>query len=200
MTIRSGMTELVQLVRQYAQAGTAEYTLGTDTYWSDAHLQDVLDRNRTDAYRESLAYEITYTDANIAQYLDYYFEYGNAERASSGSAIWQVEDAAGSAIGTATYDVEYGARHITFNNSTAGSALYLNYHYYNVEMAASDVWQMKAANVAGNFDVRTDNHDLKRSQKFDQYMKMASYWRARALSSQGANTGESYLIRSDVNP
>lgn len=199
MAIRQGMTDLIQLLRQWGQAGTADFTIGSDTYWSNEHLQDTLDRNRSDIYREPLTSQVIYS-GGTALYQDYYFERGHVEQATSGATAWQVEDGAGSAIGTAEYTPNYNSKHLRFAADTGGSALYLTYRSYNVEMAASEVWMQKASSVSESaYDVSTDNHSIKRSQKVANYMNMANQWRARALSSVGGNTGESYLIRSDVN-
>ena len=44
--MRSTMTDLVNELREMTSAGTADYTLGTITYWSDDDLQGDLDVNR----------------------------------------------------------------------------------------------------------------------------------------------------------
>lgn len=199
MTARYGMYNLILRVRSGAAAESDEFTFAGETYFTNDHLQDKLDANRRDIFYEALDYEVSYDSGNVAQYVDYYFDNGNVEELSSGTAAWNLQDASGSAVGTADYSVNYNARHIRFAANTYGSAFYLTYRAYNVEAAIADTWDFKAANVAQLFDVSTDNHSLKRSQKFDMYMKMANLWRARALSSQGANTSESYLVRSDVN-
>ena len=45
MALRTGMTNLVARVRALTGAGTAEYTAGSVTYWTDDHLQTILDSN-----------------------------------------------------------------------------------------------------------------------------------------------------------
>lgn len=199
MTIRAGMVDLVTELRGMTAAETDEFTLNGETYWSPDHLQDVLDRNRQDIYRELLTVQTRYTDSNVALYQDYYFAAGHVENALSGTFCWRLENSAGSMVSTADYIINYQARHIRFNQTTGGSAYYLNYRAYNLEMAAADVYDRKASSVASRFDVSTDNHSLKRSQLYDMYTKEATKWRARALSSQANNAGESYLVRDDVN-
>lgn len=197
---RLGMSDLITRVRQYSQADENEYTLAGETYWTDDHLQDVLDRNRLDVWREPLLPEPSYNNGGTVEYYDYYFAQGNAERAESGSIIWQLENSVGSAIGTGDYTVNYHAKHIRFSADTAGSAFYLTYRSYNPEMAAADIWDAKAANIANRFDIRTDNHDLKRSQLYTMYTKEATKWRNRALASGGAGgSGFKMLTRSDLN-
>ncbi len=199
MTARLGMLNLLYRVRAGAAAEYDEFSFAGETYFSNDHLQQHLDANRLDVYREALTPQVTYDDTNTAQYFDYYFTGGNIEEPASGSEAWLLQDSAGSAWGTADYTVNARAKHIRFAADTGGSAFYLTYRTYNVEMAIADVWDAKAANAAASYDVSTDNHSLKRSQKYDMYTKEASKWRARAISSQSMNASESYLIRSDVN-
>lgn len=199
MIVRQGMTDLIQLLRQWGQAGVSEFTIGSDTYWTNKHLESVLDRNRTDIYRERLTVEPIYSGGSLI-YQDYYFARGHVEQLTDGSQIFRLENSAGSIVGTADYTVEYEARHIQFDSNTENTVYYLSYRSYNVEMAAADVWQQKAASISESaYEISTDNHTIKRKEKLASYLQMASLWRNKALSSIGGKTSEKYLIRSDVN-
>lgn len=191
MTLRAGMRELVTQVRQLSSAELDEFTLAGQTYWSDDHLQSELDKHRADVTREKLAIR-SYDNAGTVEYYDYYFVLGNPEHAEGGTAVWRVENSAGSTIGTADYTVNYDAKHIRFTANTQGSAYYLSYRAYDVNRAAAGVWRKKAANVANRFDVSTDNHDLKRSQ-----LRAAYIAEAQALEA-AAGGREMRLIRSDA--
>jgi len=173
--MRAGMYDLIQRLRQLAQASSDEYELHGDTYFSDDHLQDVLDRNRSDIYEEILE-PIPQFVAGETIYRDYPFAGTNAETAASGSAVWVLRDSDGSDVGTANYTVDYMNHRIRFTANTDGGLRFLTYRNYNLNRAAAEVWRMKAANVAGRFDVRSDNHDLKRSQLVKQYLDMAKYY------------------------
>ena len=87
MTIRSGMTELIRLIRQLAQAEDGEYEVAGETYWQDEHLQDVLDVFRTDVYEESI-YPVPQFISGATVYQNYYWENPNVERADSGTALY----------------------------------------------------------------------------------------------------------------
>lgn len=182
MTVRAGMTNLIQRLREDASAATGEFVLAGGTYWSDDHLQRELDRHRREIYQEAMSPVVTYDNDGNPQYFDYYWRRGNVEEATSGSAAWELENVNGSAIGTADYNIDYNTQHIQFLTSTDASLLYLTYRSYDMNRAAADVWEKKAANVANRFDVKTDNHDLTRSQLFKQYMQMAAKFRRRAGS------------------
>lgn len=179
MTARASMANLILELRQRCEAGTAEYQLGSQTYWSDDHLQAVLDRQREDLKRVSLVMSPDYSGGS-ALYYDYYWPRGDYVEDVDGGTAWRIEDSTGSAIGTADYTVNVAARHIRFGSDQQGQARYLTYRVYDLDRAEADVWDKKAANVASRFDVKTDNHDLKRSQLEAHYRTKAADARRRA--------------------
>lgn len=192
--MRDGMSNAVQELRRRCDAGTAEFMAGTVTYYSDDHLLATLDRHRSDLRRQHLRMEPTYSGGQVV-YQDYYWERGDwIEEAASGAAAWVVEDSAGSAVGTAGYSVNYSAKHLRFSADTTGIAYLLSYRTYDLDRAAAEVWEDKAAHVADRFDVKTDNHDLKRSQLRQSYLAMAANFRRRAPVRSRERT------RGDVTP
>lgn len=179
MPARNGMLDLIERVRLLTDAGTAEHTVQGVDYYSDEHIQERLDRSRMDVYRERLTLQTEYS-GGTAIYKKYYFPTADVERADSGSAAWLVEDYQGSAIGTASYTPYYDAQYIEFASNTLGSAYYLTYRQYDVERTAAQVWREKAAFVASRFDVKTDNHEIKRSQLRQAYLENAKLFEAQA--------------------
>jgi len=53
---------------------------------------------------------------------------------------------------------------------------------WDINQAAADVWEEKAAAVAANFDFAADGGDYKRSQAYAQAMQTARFFRARRQS------------------
>lgn len=192
MAVRDGMANLIQRLREDCDAGTADFTVAGGTYWTGEQLQRQLDLQRTDVYREAIAPTETFVN-NESQYFDYYWRFGNVEEAASGSAAWRLEDANGSALGTGQYSIDYDAKHIIFPSTTDGSTYYLTYRTFNVNLAAAEVWEKKAANVSSKFDVSTDNHSLKRSQLRAAYLENARQLRKKA----GGRSRQ--MMRSDIN-
>ncbi len=192
MTARAGMFNLIQKLRELANADESEFTLGGATYWTDSQLQDKLDARRSDLYGEAVYPTGTFVNGE-SQYLDYYWRCGNVEEAESGSAAWLLQDSNGSAIGTGDYTIDYHARKISFPASTDGQTYMLTYRTFNLNQTAADVWEIKAGNVANRMDIATDNHDLKRSQLYAHYTAMAKKFR------QAAGGQVKQMIRSDVN-
>ncbi len=179
MTARTGMDNLINKLRARSDAGTADYVSGGITFWTDDQLQEILDENRSDVIREPLELHPEQIGGS-AVYFSYSWSRRWAEEAASGTAIWRVDDSAGSLIGTASYTPEYGAQTLRFTANTGGSAYFLTYRAFDMDRAAADVWEQKAASVATRFDIKTDNHDLKRSQLAQQYRDMAAQFRRRA--------------------
>ena len=188
---RSGMAELIQRLRALTATGTADYTVGTVSYWTDDQLEDVLDRRRTDLRRDPLTLE-PLLDGGTTRYYDYYFARENVEGTASGTAAWRVENSNGSTIGASNYSLNIDSRVISFTTDTLGTAYYLSGRAYDMERAAADVWEQKAADVADRFDLEIDNHNMKRSQLYDHYMKMATQFKRRAKPVVGR------MVRSDA--
>jgi hypothetical protein len=194
MTIRAGMTTLVQRLREAASADEGEFALGGGTYWTDTQLQQKLDLQRQDIYAEVIAPTPTY-NGDTVEYLDYFWRFGNVEEAESGSAVWLVQDGSYNAVSTADYSVDYDARRISFPATTDGANYLLTYRTFNVNLTAAEVWEIKAANVANRFDIKTDNHDLKRSQLEATYTRKAQEFRKKG----GANVRVKQMYRGDLS-
>jgi hypothetical protein len=179
MTARTGMTNLITQLRALTSAGTADYTLGSETYWSDNHLQDRLDMARVDLNRVPLTPDPEY-GGGTPYYHDYYAPVGYLEEADSGTAVWSVEDSDGDEAGTANYTVDYLRGLIRFSADQSGTAYYLRARSYNLNRAAALVWRVKAAHYAERFDISTDNHSLSRSQLVKQCIDMARAYETQA--------------------
>lgn len=194
MAARDGMANIILALRAFAQASTSEYTLGSETYFTDDHLEDVLDRHRRDVFFYPLVAEARVNTAGNAQYFDFYFEGGYWEEANGGTAVWLIQDGTGAHIGTASYTVDYAAGFVRFTTDTQGTAsYYLTGRKYDLNRAIAYVWRQKAANVANRVDFESDNHMFKASQLAEHYLKMASQYEREA----GASFRR--LTRSDVN-
>lgn len=173
---RSGMLDLIQQVRGLTFASVNEYTLGTHTYWDDDDIQALLDAHRREGIYD-LMQPIATQAAGSVIYTDYRIGNANVE---AGTAVFIVQDGAGSAIGTAAYSVDYALGRVTFGTNTAGSARYVSYRAYDVYAAAADLLTQWAAREARAFDYTGDGQSLRRSQKCTQLQQMADEYRAQA--------------------
>ena len=103
---RTTMATLITSLRGLTQAGINDYTVSGLSYWTDNQLQDVLDAHREDVYRAPM-YAVQVYNGGSVEYHDYHSGYSNLEATSGGTAIFYVEDATGSAVGTALYTPDY---------------------------------------------------------------------------------------------
>jgi hypothetical protein len=189
---RAGMSDLITQLRALTVAGTADYSVGITTYWSDDQLQTVLDQHRTDFSGLPLSLVPRVTNG-IMSYYDYYIpDHEFIEGTASGMAAFTLADSAGGTVAFSAYTLNLDARHLLFSSDTLGTVYYLRGRAYDLYRAASAVWERKAADVWDAFDLKTDNHDMTRSQKYDHALKMAKQMRARGGWKSGA------MVRSDV--
>ena len=172
---RSGMSELITELRGMAEAGTADYSLGASTFWSDDQLQDLLDSHRTDIIFQSLNVYPTVVSSGSASYKDYRSDYGYLETTTGGTAIMYLQDSTGATVGTANYTPDYRRGKFEFTADQRGTAYYLTGRSYDLNAAAADVWNRKAAHYAPtSFDFSTDNHSVSRSQIYAHCKEMAA--------------------------
>ena len=172
---RTGMQTLIDTVRGYANAGTAEFTLDNTHYWDDVELQRVLDRHRQDVVFAEMIPVQSYSGGTPI-YLEYQAGYNDIE---SGTAVFKIENADGTVGG---WTMDYARGVATFATDQGGSAYYWTGHTYDLDAAAADIWRLKAANVANLFDFTTDGHSIKRSDKRKEYLAMADYYQNRSVN------------------
>lgn len=173
---RAGMADLIQRVRSLTYAGTAEYTLGTASFWDDDQIEQVLDRHRMDIFRERLTREPTYIGGGSVEYRIHYSSFSNLE---AGTALF-IEDSTGENRGTATYSVDYARGRVDFTQDQAGTALYLTGRCYDPFGAAAEVLEQWAASEARQFDFSADGQSFQRSQKAESLREQARLLRKRA--------------------
>ena len=188
---RSTMTNLIQTVRGFAQAGTAEYTAGTVNYWSDDQIQEVLDRHCYEVRSETLESFPVTVSGGTTQWKDYQSAYRWFEATDGGTARFIVQDSTGSTITSYTAQAQRGL--ITFNQNTGGTVYQLTGFAYDVYGAAADIWTQKAAQYAVKIDFKTDNHEVRRShimQNID--MMIARYTSMSGAPYQSSNVATIY--------
>jgi len=169
MALRTGMQTLIDTVRGYSNAGTAEWTNDGMTYWDSEEIQRVLDRHRQDVIHGQLDAVQSYSGGSII-YKEYHTGYGDIE---SGTAVFKIENASGTVGG---WSMDYTRGVATFATDQAGSAYYWTGSTYDLNAAAADIWRIKAANVARLFDFSTDGHSIKRGELRKTYLEMADYY------------------------
>lgn len=176
MTARTGLSDLITILRGYCNAGTADYSAGGTTFWSDDQIQTVLDRHRAEITNRFVQPVPRVITGGAIAYYDYYIGIGNWE---SGTAL-AVENGQGQAYGTALYSVDATRGIINFPSGTGGSIVAITGHAYDVNSAAADLWRVKAAAYASSYDFSTDNHRMNRSQLIKNCFDMANLYEEMA--------------------
>jgi hypothetical protein len=198
MTLRAGMHNLIQRVRVLGAAGTADFSIGGITYWSDDEIQNRLDQHSRKVVREQMALEAEWRGNGSAVWFDYFWQLKDVEESGSGTVLWSVQDSAGSVIPRGDYEVNYQQRKVTFDADTGGTVRLLTYTAYDIYAAAADIWDEKASYVASAYDVKSDNHDLKRSQLRAAYQKQAETLRKRSYYAGKISGGSGRMWRGDM--
>lgn len=176
--VRSGMSAIIRKLRGMTNTALDDYEVSGVSYWSDLHLQEILDDSRVDFYEMELR-PIPKTVSSHYVYLRYDAPHGNLETIASGTVNFALTLSTGEQAGTADYSVDYVKGIITFNANQGGTAWFLSGRSYDLNTAAADVWERKANYFAMSYDVKTDGHDLSRSQLFKQAREQAEYWRGK---------------------
>lgn len=202
MAIRSGMQNLVDRLRAFTNAGTAQYTAGAITYWTDNHLQDVLDRHVTWVVEDRL----TWYPQNIngtAQYFTAQSSYRDFEEAESGTSRWQIRQTNGTAEGTANYTADYENGRVTWSTNQAGTVSFtLTGYSYDVHAAAVEVLRHKLAFVDLWYDFDADNQSFSRSQVVKNLRELIDEHQEQVggnLAGASGNVRFSSFVRTDVN-
>lgn len=202
MAIRSGMTNLVDRLRALSNAGTAQYTAGTVTYWTDDHLQDTLSRHETWVVEDMLTW-VTQNIGGTAQYLTALGRYKDLEEAESGTTRWQVRSSVGVSEGTANYTADYVTGRVTWSTDQGGTAYMLATAYsYDLYGAAVDVLEHKLAFVDLWYDFEADNQTFNRSQIKDSINDLIANYRRHIGDNLPGKSGDvfvSQLVRTDIN-
>jgi hypothetical protein len=196
------MQNLVNRVRTLTRAGTAEYTAGTVVYWTDNHIQDILDSNVTFAVDSPLAWLPQTISGGSAVYLVAQAEYRDTEEIASGTARWIIRNGAGAEVGTANYTPDYRAGRVVFSADQSGSAYYLTCCSYDVYAAAADLWLERLAYFNEWYDFRADNQQFTRSQAWEHAQKMEQAMRGKAGQNlvivAGGDLRASEFVRVDL--
>lgn len=198
--MRTGMMNLVERLRALTNAGTADFTIAGQSYFSDDHLQDVLDGNVTLVEDYPLEWipdtigggSIEWHRAKVGDYRDF-------EEAASGTTQWIIRDATGTQQGTANYTPNYIDGQIRFTADQGGTIYYLTARSYDLYSAAADVWLRRQAYYSDWVHIASDGQQFSWQHAFEHAVTMEKTMRARAgqNKTRGA-TRHSSFVRSDL--
>ena len=194
MTVRDGMAGLIRRLRQMTESGAADYSLAGETYWSDQHLQDVLDQHRVryDGIPLALRPEMV-AGASVYKRYEIPRQVGNfVEGVAGGAPVFRVFNSAGVNADTEDFSFNENDLSITFAEDQEGITYYWSGYGYDLQSAAREVWLMKAAHAYTAINFRADDHTFDREAIHQHCLGMARVFGYQ----QGARLGR--LVRSDL--
>jgi len=185
-TARAGMQDILIQLRAMCNAGISDYTIAGIPYWSDAQLQTVLDRHRTDIFQR----ELSVVDELLGGAYNY-THYSIGDTYLESGANFYLFDENYNQI-TTGFTVDYILGLVTFTASTNGLPRYATYRTYDINAAASEVWRSKAAHFAEMVNFRAGNQSVNLSDKVKQALQMADYYgnlrQIRSISLERSDT------------
>lgn len=183
---RTGMNDLRDELRLMTNAGTADITAGTLTYFSDNQLDTIFDRHSVNFIHSEIEAEYPqFLSGNVLSWTQYPIGYDHVEQSTGGTAIFIVQNNSGGTVSASDYSVDYTRGIVTFNADTKGLEYYVTGFAYDIYAAAAEIMQMKANAVSNQFDFSTDNHSVKKSQVYTNHIKQMDYFRSKSKNSGG---------------
>lgn len=207
MTIRAGMSNLVNRVRALTGAGTADYTAGSITYWTDNHLQDALDRHARFVVSSPLTWIPETIPGGTAVWWNGQLAYRDIEESPGtvDGSRFILRDGTGAAIGTANYTLDAQAGRVSFGTiNQGGTAYYATLYTYDVCAAAVDILRERLSSVNSWFDFSADNQSFSRSQVRTNIREMMTDLRGciggNVVGKVSGDVHTSEFVRTDLNP
>lgn len=199
MTARATQAQLIQELRDITNASGTLWTNGTATYWDDAHLGQVLDMYRVDFERVLMQPNPSPAAGGSLSWFNYYLPHKMLESAS-GTTIFTVFDATGSAIAGTAFTVDYRRGQVAFTTNTGGSTYFASGRSYDVYGAAGEVLERWAAHEMLSFDFSADGQSFRRSQKIENLKAMAVDCRGKAWPQKISTVRSDLVGQGAINP
>jgi hypothetical protein len=188
------MASLISILRGFTNAGTADFTVNSTAYFSDDHLQSVLDRYKTIIRESGLTVSPMKNSGGTIVYKEYQTPAKWLETTDGGTAQFVITDVSGTVQASTGYTADYESGRITFVSDQANASRYLTANSYDIYAAAADVWRQKASTYATMIDFSTINQTIKRSHIVAQCEAMAKRYESMATSG-GASSVD--MVRGD---
>ncbi len=201
MAAREGMANLIKRLRVLTQAGTADFSVAGESYFTDNQLQDRLDAHATLLEGAALTWLPDTVAGGASAYHRAKAGWRDLEGAESGTIYWRVTDSLGNLQGTADYTSDYVRGEVRFSANQGGTAYYLTARSYDLYGAAIDVWQEKAAYYSDWYEFQSEGQRFSRQQAYEHALKQVE----RLATKTGSNEepGElrfNVFQRTDLNP
>lgn len=171
---RTSLAPLITRLREMTSADVDEFTLDSQTYFSDDHLQAVLEAHSTHHSRaplypigEFINAEMVYRRYPLPYYLIW------LEGAGDDSAYLLVD---GTGASAPAHTVNTDSRQVIFDAPTDGRTFYLSGQAYDLHLASAHIWRQKAAHVAKRVTFSVDGQAVSASDYHAHCIRMATYY------------------------
>ena len=182
----SRLEYILTQLRAMTNSGETDYTIDDVSYWSDAQLQAVLDKHRTDVYQK----ELTAIDELLGGIYSYN-HYSIGDTYIESGVSFTLYDSTYNTV-TTGFTVDYTLGLVTFTAPTNGLPYYATYRTYDINATASEIWRSKAAHFAEMVNFRAGNQSVNLSDKVKQALAMADYYgnlrQIRSVSLERSDT------------
>lgn len=172
MAARTSMADLILTLRGLTNASASDTTIEGVTYWTDEHLQDALDKHKN-FFTVQLTAVPHMVDGSYV-----YRRYALPRTVGPYLESPVVRTLTGYVISTSDYTLDTEAGLLTFTaDATAGYTL--EGYTYNMNLAAADVWETKAAHRAHLVDIKSGPHQLWNDQEWQHCKAQAMVYRKK---------------------
>jgi hypothetical protein len=197
------MATLISELRARTNSGATDYSVNGVSYFTDDQLQQILDR-RVLLTRMYPLVPVPIRIGTNTQWFDYqvdpklgpWFE----RETGDGTSGWAIKDGYGAVqtLGT-TYTMNWDQSLVTFAANTNGYPYLVDCRTYGMNGATADVWRQKAALEAQSIDFKSDNHDIKASQRREYCLQMVEYYEKLQDVSGSGGVQTASFARTDEN-
>lgn len=190
---RTGLNYLRDELRGMTNAGTADFTAGTVSWFTDTQLDTVLDGHSWIYSFWEVEPALNKVTSGVLESYDYYLPGGNWEENATDE--FYLQNVAGGTISSSSYTVDYKNGIVSFTANTAGTIYFFTGTRFDLNSAAAEIWRKKAGFLAGAYNFSTDNNQMSREPLQAHCLKMADYY---AREGEGA-VGSSTMVRDDTD-
>lgn len=170
--IRSGMTHLVLELRGLTDTEEGQTSINGVTYWTDQHLQEILDQFGRDINTVQLNANPEQVDGTTT-WTKYYFPDALGTKIETGNGL-QIVNSTG--YTQEDYTIDLSARRVTFDEDTNGVEYYMRGRVYDMNGAASKVWLMKAGHRSQLINWKAGSHTLAEDQEYQHCLDMWKHY------------------------
>lgn len=166
MAVRASMATLITTLRGLTNASTSDTTIDGVTYWSDQHVQDVLDRHKQ-FFTVKLTAQPHYENGTLV-----YKRWAVPKSVGAYVESPVIATLTGYVISDSDYTLDSNAGLVTFNDSSTAGYTISGYSY-NMPAAAGELWGTKASHRAHLVTIKSGAHQLWADQEYQHYLERA---------------------------